>query len=107
MRNVNSVVRILLTDLHATTETEDQVESALLLDVVVGQGATILQLLTSENQSLLVGGDALLVLNLGLDVVNGIGGLDLKSDGLARESLNEDLHLGGVCSVKMKGSVSV
>jgi hypothetical protein len=31
-------------------------------------------------------------LDLGLDVVDGIGGLDLKSDGLAGEGLNEDLH---------------
>jgi hypothetical protein len=33
----------------ATTETEDQVESRLLLDVVVGQGATILELLAGED----------------------------------------------------------
>ena len=42
----------------------------LLLDVVVAQGATILQLLTSKDQALLVRGNALLVLDLGLDVVN-------------------------------------
>lgn len=33
----------------------------LLLDVVVGQGAAILQLLTSEDQALLVRGNTLLV----------------------------------------------
>jgi len=32
---------------------------------------------------LLVWGDALLVLDLGLDVVNGVGRLHLKGDGLA------------------------
>jgi hypothetical protein len=53
----------------ATTETEDQVESRLLLDVVVGKGATILELLSGEDQALLVRGNALLVLDLGLDVV--------------------------------------
>jgi hypothetical protein len=37
----------------------------------------------------LVRGDALLVLDLGLDVVDGVGGLDLKGDGLAREGLDE------------------
>jgi hypothetical protein len=31
----------------------------------------------------LVRRDALLVLNLGLDIVNSIGGLDLEGDGLA------------------------
>lgn len=55
----------------------------LLLNVVVGKGATILKLLSCENQALLVGRNALLVLDLGLDVVDGIAGLDLKSDGLA------------------------
>ena len=33
-----------------------------------------------------------LVLDLSLDVVNGVGRLDLKGDGLAGECLNEDLH---------------
>ncbi|KAF2628978.1 hypothetical protein BU25DRAFT_315948, partial [Macroventuria anomochaeta] len=51
------------------TETEDQVESRLLLDVVVGEGATVLELLASEDQTLLVRGNALLVLDLGLDIV--------------------------------------
>jgi hypothetical protein len=53
----------------ATTETEDQVESRLLLDVVVGKGAAILELLAGEDQTLLVRGNALLVLDLGLDIV--------------------------------------
>ena len=34
----------------------------------------------------------LLVLDLGLDIVNGIRGLDLEGDGLAGEGLHEDLH---------------
>lgn len=58
-------------------------EGGLLLDVVVGQGAAILQLLASEDQTLLIRGDALLVLDLALDVVDGIARLDLKGDGLA------------------------
>merc|ERR1711998_1608 len=67
-------------------------ESGLLLDVVVGEGATVLELLTSEDESLLIGRNTLLILDLGLDVVNGVGGLDLKGDGLAGESLDKDLH---------------
>ena len=54
-----------------------------LLDVVVRQGAAILQLLAGEDEALLVGRDALLVLDLSLDVVNRVRGLDLKGDGLA------------------------
>jgi hypothetical protein len=76
-----------------TTETEDQVESGFLLDVVVGEGAAILELLASENQALLVRGNALLVLDLRLDVVDGVRGLHLEGDGLARQGLHENLHL--------------
>lgn len=58
--------------------------STYLLNVVVGKSSAILKLLTSEDQSLLVGWDALLVLDLALDIVDRVRGLDLKGDGLAR-----------------------
>jgi hypothetical protein len=60
-----------------------------LLDVVVRESASILKLLSGEDQSLLVRGNSLLVLDLGLDIVDRIGGLDLKGDGLARKGLDE------------------
>jgi len=82
----------LYEDLHPTSQAEHQVERALLLDVVVCKGAAVLQLLAGEDQSLLVWGDALLVLDLGLHVVNGVRALHLKGDGLASEGLHEDLH---------------
>ena len=41
---------------------------------------------------LLVRGDALLVLDLGLDILNGVRGFDLKSDGLTSEGFHKDLH---------------
>ena len=41
-----------------TTKTEDQVQGGLLLDVVVGQGAAILKLLTSKDKTLLIRGDS-------------------------------------------------
>jgi len=77
---------------HATTETKDEVESGFLLDVIVGEGATILKLLSSEDEALLIRRDTFLILDLLLDVVNGVGGFDFKSDGLASQSLHEDLH---------------
>ena len=56
-------------DLDATdataTETEHQVEGGLLLDVVVRESAAILELLAGEDQTLLIGGNTLLVLDLG------------------------------------------
>jgi hypothetical protein len=52
------VVGLLLSLFGTTTETEDQVESRLLLDVVVAQSATVLKLLASKDQALLVGRNA-------------------------------------------------
>jgi hypothetical protein len=92
------------------------VEGRLLLDVVVRKSAAVLKLLAGEDQALLIGRDTwtrkihseeriefvrqsftgiqtLLVLDLGLDVLNRVRGLDLKRNGLAREGLHEDLHL--------------
>jgi hypothetical protein len=60
------------------------VEGRLLLDVVVREGAAVLELLAREDQALLVGRDALLVLDLRLDVVDRVRRLDLEGDGLAR-----------------------
>jgi hypothetical protein len=60
-----------------------------LLDVVVRQGSTILELFAGENQALLVGWNALLVLDLRFDIVNRVRRLDLEGDGLAREGLHE------------------
>lgn len=54
-----------------------------LLDVVVGEGTAILQLLTSEDQTLLVRRDSLLILDLALNIVDGVARLDLQGDGLA------------------------
>ena len=64
----------------------------LLLDVVVGQSATIFQLLPSKNKTLLVRTDALLILNPGLDIVGGVQGLNLQDDRLVHQGLHEDLH---------------
>merc|ERR1739838_962353 len=80
-------------------------EGALLLDVVVGESPSVLQLLTSEDQSLLIWGYCLLVLDLGLDVLNGIGRFDLKGDGLAGESFDEDLHTSPQSEHKMEGAL--
>jgi len=43
--------------LAASAEPQDQVQGGLLLDVVVGQCTTVLELLASKDQTLLVGRD--------------------------------------------------
>ena len=58
-------------------------QSALLLDVVVGESAAVLQLLAREDDALLlVGGDAFLFLDQGFGDVDDVGDIDLKSNAL-------------------------
>merc|ERR1712156_1027673 len=79
-------------NLHTTSQTEYQVQSGLLLDVVVRKGATILKLFAGKDQSLLIWGNAFLVLDFSLDIFNGVRWLNLKGDGLASQSLDKNLH---------------
>jgi hypothetical protein len=59
-------------DLHAgaTTQTKHQVKGGLLLDVVVGEGTTIFELLASKDETLLIRGDSFLVLNKIMITIN-------------------------------------
>ena len=76
----------------SSPEMKDEMKSGFLLDVVVREGAAVLELLSGEDEALLVRGDSFLVLDLGLDVVDGVAGFDVEGDGLAGECLYEDLH---------------
>ena len=64
----------------------------LFLNVVIAESASILELFAGEDESLLIGGDALLVLDFRLDIVDGVGGFDIEGDGLAREGFDKYLH---------------
>ena len=74
------------------TKTKDQVKGRFLLDVVVAKGASIFQLFPSKDQPLLIRGDTFLVLDLLLDIFDGITRFDIQSDGLARKGFHKDLH---------------
>ena len=67
-------------------------KGGFLLNIVVRKSTPVLQLLSSEDQTLLIRRNSLLVLNLGLHIVNGVGGFDIKGDGLTRKGLYKDLH---------------
>merc|ERR1711870_123717 len=95
----NHSIRSLL----APAQTQDEVQGRFLLDVVVRQGAAVLQLLACEDEALLVRRDALLILDLCLDIVDGVGGLNIQSDGLAGEGLHEDLHAATQAQHKVEG----
>ena len=64
----------------------------LVLNVVVGKRAFVIQLLSSENEPLLLRFDRLLGLNLGLQVLYRVRRLGLYRDVLSSESSDEDLH---------------
>ena len=67
-------------------------EGGFLLNVVIRQRATVLQLLARKDQALLIGRNAFLVLDLLFDVVNRVRGLDFQRNGLASKGFDEDLH---------------
>jgi hypothetical protein len=81
----------------------DSTGKGLTLDVVVGKGPAVLKLLAGKDEALLVGRNALLVLDLGLDRVDGVRRLDLEGDGFAGQGLDEDLHATTEAQDQVKG----
>ena len=85
---------ILQSDTHrkrADTSRKKDQKIFPCLNVVVTQRATVFQLFSGENQSLLIRRDTLLVLDLRLHIVDGVRRLHVESDGLPREGLHKDL----------------
>ena len=68
-------------------------ERRLLLNVVVGKATSILKLLAGKDETLLIGRNAFLILNLLLYHLNRVTRLRLQRNGLACQGLDEDLHL--------------
>ena len=67
-------------------------KGGILLDGVVLECVTIFELLTSEDETLLIWWDTFLILDLSLDVFDSVGWFDLECDVFACECLDEDLH---------------
>lgn len=67
-----------------------KVQSALILNVVVGERTTVFEPRGGEDQTLLVGGNALLLADLRLDVVDGVGRVHFQRERLPAERLDED-----------------
>jgi len=62
------------------------------LDVIVAQCAAIFELFSREDETLLIRRDSLLILDLGFNIVDGVGVLDIEGDCFAREVLDKDLY---------------
>lgn len=67
-------------------------ERRLLGDVVITQSTIIFELLAGEDQTLLIGWDPLLILDLALDGLYVVTGFDVERDRFSRERLNEQLE---------------
>jgi len=67
-------------------------KSGFLLNVVVWEGTAIFKLFPRKDETLLVGRDALFILDFGFNVVDRVGRLDFEGNGFTRQSLDEDLH---------------
>ena len=91
-RNYIVVIQGKVINSLTSSQSEDQVEGGLLLDVVVRKGSAVFELFASEDESLLIGWDTFLILDFSLDVINGVRWFHIKGDGLSSEGLNEDLH---------------
>jgi hypothetical protein len=90
---------------HPSSQPQHQVQRALLLNVVIRQRPPVLQLLSGENQPLLVRRDPFLVLDLGLDVVDRVRGLDFEGDRLSGQGLDEDLHTSPQTENEVEGGL--
>jgi hypothetical protein len=103
MQSDTHIIGFLLALLGTTTKAKHQVKSGLLLNIIVIQSATILELFAGEDKTLLIrwnpASDVLrpeitirinylpfLVLNFGFNIVDGVRRLHLQSDGLSRET---------------------
>ena len=62
------------------------------MDVIVREGSAVLELISSENKSLLIWWDSLFLLDLGLTILDGVSWLDVKGDGLSSQGLDKNLH---------------
>lgn len=74
------------------------------MSTTIGERTAVLESFSSEDETLSIKGYSLLVLYLaGLDVIDGVGGLDLESDRLACEGFDEHLHPSTETKDKMEG----
>ena len=90
-------------DSLSTSESEHEMESGFLLDVVVGEGSAVFELLSGEDESLLIGWDSFLVLDLGFDIVDGVSWLNIEGNGLSSEGFHKDLHSTSKSEHEMEG----
>ncbi len=68
-------------------------QGAFFLDVVVRKRTIVLQRFSSKDQTLLIGRNTFFILDLSLDVLNAVGGLNVKGDRFPCEGFDKYLHI--------------
>ena len=77
----------------SSSQPQNEVDGAFLLEVVVGQSPVVFKLLPCEDESLLVDWDSFSVVNLGLQAFDAVALLDFHGHGLSCKGPDEDLHV--------------
>mmetsp|Transcript_12773 Transcript_12773/g.15377 ORF Transcript_12773/g.15377 Transcript_12773/m.15377 type:complete len:207 (+) Transcript_12773:137-757(+) len=78
----------------STTQTQNKMQGRFLLNIVVAQGTSIFKLFSGKDKTLLIRGDAFLVLNLRFDIIDRVRRFDIERNGFTRKSFDKDLHDG-------------
>jgi len=79
-------------NLHASSQSKNQVEGGFLLDVVIGKSTAILQLFACKYKTLLIRWNTFFVLDLSFDIGDSIRGFYVKRNCLSCQGLHENLH---------------
>ncbi len=76
-------------DLHSSTsEPEDHIHAGSVLDVVIGHGSSVFELLSSEDESLLLCRDTFPIEELGFDAFNCFVFFDVHGDDFSCEGFD-------------------
>merc|ERR1719330_478368 len=92
---LGSGIVLLFLLLPSSSKTQDQVKGRFLLDIVIREGSSVFELLTGENQTLLLRWNSFLVLDLRFHIGDSIIWLNVQGDRFSREGFHKYLHSHG------------
>lgn len=92
-------------DLHTATQPQHQMQGRLLLNVIVAERPSILELFPGKNQPLLIRRNTFFILDLALDVVDRIARFHFQRYRLARQRFHKDLHTAAQTQDEVQGGL--
>ena len=88
-----------------SSESQNEMKSRFLLDVIVRKGSSVFELLSCEDKSLLIRWDTFFVLDFSFDIFDGVSWFNVKGDGFTSEGLYENLHSSSKSENQVKGGL--